>query len=304
MATDIAFALGVVALLGSRVPGSVKVLLLTLAIVDDIGAIAVIAVFYADDLDPVLLLAALTIVALMALMHRVHVIYTPLLAAVGIALWLAVYESGVHATIAGVIMGLLTPARPIQTELEAEEIVDVLENRGDLRADDVRAAATLIRGSVSPCDRLIDALHPWTSFVIVPVFALANAGISLSTDAVSGPSAVLTGVAVALVVGKLVGVASFSWLAVRLRLGRLPDGARWSHVIGVGAVAGIGFTVSLFITGLAFDTQELQDDAKIGTLIASVVAAGGGAVILGLAGRATRRMNGTADPAEPEAPLP
>jgi NhaA family Na+:H+ antiporter len=300
MATDIAFALGVVTLLGPRVPASVKVLLLTLAIVDDIGAIAVIAVFYTDDLEPVMVLAAMTIAALMALMHRVHVIYSPLLVAVGIALWLAVYESGVHATIAGVIMGLLTPARPIQTELEAEEIVDVLENRADLRVDDVRAVATLIRGSVSPCDRLIDALHPWTSFVIVPVFALANAGISLSTEAISGPSTVLTGVAVALVVGKIVGVASFSWLAVRLRLGRLPDGARWSQIIGVGAVAGIGFTVSLFITGLAFDSQELQDDAKIGTLIASVVAAGGGAVILGLAGRAARRTNDNSDTEESE----
>jgi Na+:H+ antiporter, NhaA family len=216
------------------------------------------------------------------------VIYPPLLAAAGIALWLAVYESGVHATIAGVIMGLLAPARPIQTELEAEQVVDVLENRADLRADDVRATATLIRGSVSACDRLIDALHPWTSFVIVPIFALANAGISLSRDAISRPSAVLAGVAVALVIGKLVGVASFSWLAVRLGLGRLPDGARWGHIIGVGAVAGIGFTVSLFVTGLAFDSQVLQDDAKIGTLIASVVAAAGGAIILGLAGRTTR----------------
>ncbi len=288
MATDIAFALGVVALLGPRVPAAIKVLLLTLAIVDDLGAIAVIAVFYTDQIEPVFMLAALAIAALVAVMHRVKVIYPPLLASAGIALWLAVYESGVHATIAGVIMGLLAPARPIQTELEAEQIVDVLENRADLRADDVRATATLVRGSVSACDRLIDTLHPWTSFVIVPIFALANAGISLSSDAISRPSAVLAGVAVALVVGKLVGVASFSWLAVRLGLGRLPDGAHWGHIIGVGAVAGIGFTVSLFVTGLAFDSQALQDDAKIGTLIASVVAAAGGAIILGFAGRRTR----------------
>ena len=149
--------------------------------------------------------------------------------------------------------------------------------------------ASLIRGSVSACDRLIDALHPWTSFVIVPIFALANAGISLSADAISEPSRVLTGVAVALVVGKLVGIATFSWLAVRLGLGRLPDGAHWGHIVGVAAVAGIGFTVSLFITGLAFDTKDLQDDAKIGTLIASVVAAGIGAVILGLSSRKTQR---------------
>ena len=127
-------------------------------------------------------------------MHRVGVIYAPLLAIMGVALWLAVYESGVHATIAGVVMGLLTPARPIQTELEAEQIVDLLESR-DLRADDVRDR-NADPGSVSACDRLIDALHPWTSYVIVPVFALANAGIVLSADAISDPSAVLTGVAV------------------------------------------------------------------------------------------------------------
>jgi len=279
MATDIAFAVGVVALLGSRVPASVKVLLLTLAIVDDIGAIAVIAVVYTDAIEPGLLFVALALAALVAVMHRARVIYPPVLAIMGFSLWLVVYESGVHATVAGVVMGLLTPARPIQTELEAEQIVDVLEGR-DLRAEDVRATATLIRGSVSACDRLIDALHPWTSYVIVPVFALANAGIVLSADAFSNPSAVLTGVAVALVIGKFVGVASFSWLTVRLGLGRLPDGARWGHILGVAAVAGIGFTVSLFITGLAFDAPELQDDAKIGTLAASVVAAVTGAVVL------------------------
>ena len=187
-------------------------------------------------------------------MHRAHVVYPPVSSSLGWRLWLAVYESGVHATIAGVVMGLLTPARPFQTELEADEIVDVLEGRADLHADDVRATATAISGSVSACDRLIEALHPWTSYVIVPIFALANAGIVLSADAFSPPSAVLSGVAVGLVVGKLLGVAGFSWLAVRIGLGRLPDGARWGHIIGVAAVAGIGFTVSLFITGLAFDS--------------------------------------------------
>jgi Na+:H+ antiporter, NhaA family len=288
MATDIAFALGVVALLGSRVPGSVKVLLLTLAIVDDIGAIAVIALFYADDLDPALLVTGLGIVVLVAVMHRVRVVYPPVLVVAGMLLWLAVYESGVHATIAGVTMGLLTPARPLQTELEAEEIVDVLEGQPDLRAEDIRVTATAIKGSVSACDRLIAALHPWTSYVIVPVFALANAGVVLSADAFSKPSAVFTGVAVGLVAGKLVGVAGFSWLAVRLGLGRLPDGARWGHILGVAAVAGIGFTVSLFITGLAFDTVGPQHDAKIGTLTASIVAAAGGAGIFTIVARSIR----------------
>ena len=285
MATDIAFALGVVALLGRRVPASVKVLLLTLAIVDDIGAIAVIAVFYSDGLRPLLLVLALSIVALVAAMHRVRVHYAPVLVVAGIALWVVVYESGVHATIAGVVLGLLTPARPSQTDLEVDEIVDVLENRDDLRADEVRATARLIGGSVSACDRLIDALHPWTSYVIVPIFALANAGIELSGDAVTSPSRVLLGTATALVVGKFLGITAFSWLAVRLGLGRLPDGAGWRHIAGVGAVAGIGFTVSLFIAGLAFDTQSLQADAKIGILVASVTAAILGAVVFVVADR-------------------
>jgi Na+:H+ antiporter, NhaA family len=288
MATDIAFALGVVALLGSRVPPSVKVLLLSLAIIDDIGAITVIAVFYTDDLDPALLLVALVITLLTAVAHRAHIISTPLLVALAFGLWLAIYESGVHATIAGVVMGLLIPARPLQSELEASEVVDVLDN-ADVNVNDIRATATAIAGSVSACDRLIDALHPWTSYAIVPVFALANAGIVISSGSITDPSSVLTGVAVALVVGKLAGVALFSWFAVRLGFGRLPDGARWRHVFGVGALAGIGFTVSLFITGLAFDDITLQDEAKIGILLASVVASILGATIFVLAGRRTDR---------------
>ena len=285
MATDIAFALGVVALLGNRVPPAVKVLLLTLAIVDDIGAIVVIAVFYTDQVEFKFVIAAVAIAAVVMLMHRGRVVYPPAIAFAGLALWLAVYESGIHATIAGVIMGVLTPARPIQSELEAEELVNVLESDDDIGAHEVRATATLIRGSVSPCDRMIDGLHPWTSYLIVPIFALANAGIVLSADSISSPSAVMGGVAAALVAGKFIGVTLFSWVSVRLGFGRLPEGARWGHIMGVGAVAGIGFTVSLFITGLAFDDTAVQDEAKIGILAASIIAALAGAAILAAAAR-------------------
>lgn len=288
MATDIAFALGVVALLGSRIPATVKVLLLTLAIVDDIGAIIVIAFFYSSGVELGLVAFAVAIAAAVVVMHRVRIIYPPLLAVAAVALWLAVYESGIHATIAGVVMGLLTPARPVQSELEAEQIVDVLEADDDIRADDIRATANLIRGSVSACDRLIDALHPWTSYVIVPIFALANAGIVFTSNSITSPSAVLGGVALALVVGKFVGVTLFSWLAVRLGIGRLPDDVNWRHMMGIGAVAGIGFTVSLFITGLAFDDPKIQADAKVGILIASLVAAGAGTILLKSATRAHR----------------
>ena len=248
--------------------------MLTLAIVDDIGAIVVIAVFYTDDLRPQLLLVAVGLALVVHLMHRVNVTARPLLVAVGLGLWIAVYESGVHATIAGVVLGLLTPARPMQTELEADEVVDVLENRPELHADDVRATARLIRGSVSACDRLIDALHPWTSYVIVPIFALANAGIALSSDTFADPSAVLA--------------RRHGWPRGRqARRCRLVQLARRAAGTGsapcrihagvtssaVGAVAGIGFTVSLFITGLAFESPDLQADAKAGILLASVAAA-------------------------------
>jgi NhaA family Na+:H+ antiporter len=273
MATDVAFALGVVALLGARVPASVKVLLLTLAIVDDIGAIVVIALFYTSDLEPIFLVFAAGLAVVVAVILRLDITYPPIFFGLGLLLWLMVYESGVHATIAGVVMGLLTPAVPRQTDLEADEVVDVLENRPELHASDVRMTAYAIRGSVSACDRLIDALHPWTSYVIVPLFAVANAGVEISGDELRDPSAVFVGVLLGLVVGKLVGITAFSWLTVRLGLGRLPAGTHWGHITGVATVAGIGFTVSLFITGLAFDDVGLQDDAKLGTLSASIVAA-------------------------------
>jgi NhaA family Na+:H+ antiporter len=261
-------------------------MLLTLAIVDDIGAIVVIAVVYSSDVDMRMLLWAGAIVALIIALSHLEVTYLPLILVLGAALWLAVYESGVHATIAGVVMGLLMPARPFQTDLEAEEFVDVLEGRDDIQVADVRAAAMAIRGSVSTCDRLIDALHPWTSFVVVPLFALANAGIELSASTFTAPSQVLGAVAIALVVGKLVGITAFAWTAARLGLGRLPDGVRWVHVVGVGALGGIGFTVSLFITGLAFTDQEIITDAKAGILVAAVVATALGGIIFVAASRA------------------
>ena len=287
MATDVAFALGVVALLGSRVPASIKVLLLTLAIVDDIGAIVVIAVFYSSDVDPKFLVYAAGIATLVAVLDNLDVTYPLIPLGLGLVMWLMFYESGVHATLAGVVMGLLTPAVPRQTDLEADDVVDVLANRTDVHASDVRQAAWAIRDSISACDRLIDVLHPWTSFFIVPLFALANAGVEISGDALTSPSAVFAGVFFGLVAGKLVGITVFSWLAVRTGLGRLPPGTNWRHILGVGAVAGIGFTVSLFVTGLAFDDVALQDDAKLGTLTASVVAALAGSAVFTRVNRTT-----------------
>ena len=189
-------------------------------------------------------------------------------------LWLTVYESGVHATIAGVVMGLLTPAVPRQTDLEADEVVDVLENRGDLHASDVRMAAFAIRGSISACDRLIDGLHPWTSYVIVPLFAVANAGVELDGGQLSDPSAVFVGVFLGLVVGKLVGISAFSWLAVRTGLGRLPGrnpvGAhRRRRRLSPGSASRCPCSSPAWPS----TSIGLQDDAKVGTLAASIVAA-------------------------------
>jgi NhaA family Na+:H+ antiporter len=281
MATDIAFAVGVVALLGPRVPPALKLFLLTLAIVDDIGAIVVIAVVYSGGVDLGALAvaggAALAVVALRWLRIDWPVAYV----AVGVVLWVATYQSGVHATIAGVVLGLLTPARPLEPDLlTADWVADLAE---DPSPEDLALLRRVARSSVSPAERLQHDLHPVTSFVIVPLFALANAGVELDAGAFDAPgaTAVAVGVGVGLVVGKLVGVAGASWLAVRMGIGRLPAGVTFRQVLGAAALAGIGFTVSLFIAGLAFPAAPgLEATAKIGILGASVVAAVLGSAIL------------------------
>jgi NhaA family Na+:H+ antiporter len=295
MATDIAFALGVVALLGRRVPAAIKVLLLTLAIVDDIGAIVVIAIFYTDELRWGLLLAALGLIAVIASMHRVQVTSAPALFLLGLALWLVVFESGVHATIAGVALGLLTPARPFLPEVVADRIADELSSDTHVTPAEVRSISFRLRESIPTTERLSDLLHPWTSYLVVPLFALANAGVPLTRDGIAdaASSPVTLGVFVGLVVGKAVGVTAAIALAVRLGVGRLPQGVDGRHVLGMATIAGIGFTVSIFVAGLAFDDPALTDQAKIGVLAASVVAAGGGAALL--SSRPRREGDGSED---------
>jgi NhaA family Na+:H+ antiporter len=289
MATDIAFAVGVLALLGPRIPQPLKVFLLTLAIVDDIGAIIVIAVFYSNSIEASWLLGGGAVVVVVALLRRAHVRYMPVYVGLGGLLWFALFESGVHATIAGVVMGLLTPAVPFQTDVESQMVVDVLDRTPGITLEDVRAASFLLRESISPAERLEDALHPWVSYVIVPIFALANAGITFTSDSLTSDPRLLLGIVVGLVVGKTIGVTAMTWLGVRLRIGRLPDGVGWSQVLGVAMLAGIGFTVALFITGLAFDDVAAQDQAKVGILIASAIAAVAGVAALLLASSRSRR---------------
>jgi NhaA family Na+:H+ antiporter len=299
MATDIAFAVGVLALLGDRVPGSLKVLLLGLAIADDIGAIIVIAIGYTDRIEAGWLLGALAGLVIVGLMRRARIWYTPAYVGVGVGVWVCTLESGIHATIAGVALGLLTPASPLMPGTEADRVADQLSTDTKVTAGEVRAVGFALRESVSPAERLEHALHPWTSYVVVPVFALANAGIPLSRSAIgdAASSPITAGVVVGLVVGKLVGISAFSWLAVRLGAGRLPDGVAWRHLVGMAALAGIGFTVSLFVSSLAFADPAQQDQAKIGVLAASVLAAIVGSGLL-LAARASTR-SGTSRLARP-----
>ena len=282
MATDIAFALGVLALLGDRIPHSLKVLLLALAIVDDIGAIAVIAVFYSDDVHGGWALLAVGGLAATWLLRQARVWWVPVYAVVGVATWFFTLESGIHATIAGVALGLLVPARPLVPGVDADRVADELSADRHVSAADVRDIWFRIREVVPMTERLQDLLHPWTSYLVVPVFALANAGVVLSSDlvgdAVSSP--VTLGVVVGLVVGKVVGVAGATALAVRFGVARLPADLRPRHILGMAALAGIGFTVSIFIAGLAFDDASQAAEAKLGILVASIAAAVLGVAVL------------------------
>jgi NhaA family Na+:H+ antiporter len=281
MATDIAFAVGVLALFGSRVPSGLKVLLLSVAIVDDIGAIIIIAVFYAGGLAWTPLAIAVGLLAVIAVLHRVGVVWWPVHVLLGLGVWLATYVSGVHATIAGVGVGLLMPTRPLVRHLSI--------SLGQDDDDDLQPSAPVVRWvkqqvqeTISAAERLTHTLHPWTSFAVVPLFALANAGVPLSRASLAAAvaSPVTIGVILGLVVGKLVGITGAAWLAVRLGIGALPEGVNGRQVRAVAGVAGIGFTVSLFIAGLAYPDPALQDQAWVGILAGSLLAAAVGALLL------------------------
>jgi NhaA family Na+:H+ antiporter len=284
MATDIAFAVGVLALFGSRIPSAAKVFLLTLAIVDDLGAIAVIAFFYTDDLSMPWLAAAGAILAFAILLRLLNVWSGPVYFVVGVALWLATLESGIHATIAGVAMGLIISAKPLldpeAAHAKAQEMA-----KGGLTAEETEQLVRLARDAQPPTHRLQHQNHPFSSFIVLPLFALANAGVALSGDlvATAATSAVTLGIVLGLVVGKTIGITLATWVAVKLGAGRLPTGTGWPLLTGIAAVAGIGFTVALFITELAFrGTELLADEAKIGVLAGSVIAALLGAALVAL----------------------
>jgi NhaA family Na+:H+ antiporter len=283
MATDIAFALGVLSLMGRRVPTAAKLFLLALAIVDDLGGILVIAVFYTSELNGTAMamaVASLIVVWLITRMGiRSEVIYIPL----GFLVWFFFLESGIHATLAGVALGFLTPARPMygakEFDTRAKRILGQYPARAESHADRERAdyealmLVTVAREAVAPLSRWQHALTPWVSFLIVPLFALANAGVRIEGSILDRLSSrVALGVGFGLVVGKIIGITSFSWLAIRSGLSRLPAGTNWRQMVGVAATAGIGFTVALFITALAYTAPAYADDAKVGIFAGSIVA--------------------------------
>jgi Na+:H+ antiporter, NhaA family len=289
MATDIAFALGVLALLGSRVPAALKVFLLTLAVVDDLGSIAVVALFYSRGVDLGALAVAAGLLVLVAVLVRARVWWLPLHVGLGAALWLTLWHSGVSPALAGVAMGLLTPARPTQDWMVARDRGGELagELAADPRPPRLREMLREARGTVPLAERLAHDLHPLSAFVVVPLFALANAGVSLERGGLAAPGAgaVLGGVLAGRVLGKLAGIGAAVWLAVRLGLAARPEGTSWPQLAGVATVAGIGFTVPLFVADLAFPDGRFQAPVKLGLLLASLVAGGAGALVLALAAR-------------------
>src|SRR3954453_7265699 len=287
MSTDTAFVLGILALFGPRCPDRLRLFLLTLAIVDDIGAISVMAIFYTDDLHVRALVVAAVLVAVLAGLRWAGVWRLTPYVLVGIVLWLAVQSSGVHPTLAGVLLGLLLPARPPHPDVveRTREYGQALREAPD--AERARLAALSAHATVPPGARLLHTLHRWTAYGVVPVFGLANAGVPLDAETLqtAATSPVTIGVAVALLAGNAIGITAGTAVALRTGLGILPGGVRWSHLMAGATLAGIGFTIALFITDLAFtDEQALQEQATIGILCGSLPGAVLGVLLLRVLG--------------------
>lgn len=291
MATDIAFAIGILVLLAWRIPRNLVIFLTALAIADDLGAVLVIALFYTRELDAGFLVAAAALFAALALFNRAGIRHPLPYGIVGVALWYAVLSSGIHATLAGILLAMCIPARGAWTPGQFEERVGGLlqafrEDRRNLATPDdplrnelmATMSGAIERSAAamqSPLQRMEHALTPWVTFLVIPVFALANAGIDLR--AVEWASAlsqrVTIGIIAGLVLGKFTGIALFGWVAVRLGLARLPAGVGWRHFLGAAWLGGIGFTMSIFIAQLAFSDAALVEQAKLGILLASAASA-------------------------------
>lgn len=294
MATDIAFVVGILALLGNRVPLSLKIFILALAIVDDLGAVLVIAIFYTSNISLTSLMIAGGLIILLIAMNRLGVRNLLVYTLVGVALWLAFLKSGVHATVAGVLLAFTIPVSSrINTQKfknETENLIKEFDNAGEHGEDVLTNSERLsivdkiennCEKILTPLQRFEHGLHPWVSFFIMPVFALANAGVTIG----SGLSSSLThpvsiGIILGLFLGKQIGIFGFSYLAVKLKLASEPEGVSWKKIYAAAILAGIGFTMSLFIANLAFTSPELLDTAKVGILSGSLISGIVGFIIL------------------------
>ncbi len=285
MATDIAFALGVLALLGKRIPLSIKIFLTALAIVDDLGAVLVIAIFYTAELSFISLGIGIGLLLVTLLLSRLHVRTPIVYALIGIVIWVAFLKSGVHATIAGVLLAMCIPGKArINSKsfiTRSKNIISDLETNCEI-GDMVPASKEFNSGVfelesncekvLPPMQRLEHILAPWVAYFIMPVFALANAGLPISAELVGlffNP--ITLGIVLGLFLGKQIGVTLFTWLSVKLKLSSLPEGVTWKQIYGVACLSGIGFTMSLFISNLAFGSDLYVQEAKLGILIASLL---------------------------------
>jgi NhaA family Na+:H+ antiporter len=285
MATDIAFVVGILALLGKRVPLSLKIFILALAIVDDIGAVLVIAIFYTSEVSLISLVIAAGLLIILVVMNKIGVRNLIVYSLVGVALWLAFLKSGVHATVAGVLLAFTIPAssrintKKFYTENESliKNFNDAGEHGNDILTNSERLS---IVGEIenncekilTPLQRFEHKLHPMVSFIIMPVFALANAGVIIGLDFISSLiNPISIGIILGLFVGKQIGIFSFSYLAVKLKIASIPEGVSWKKIYAASILAGIGFTMSLFIANLAFASEEILSISKVGILSGSLL---------------------------------
>lgn len=285
MATDIAFALGVLLLLGDKVSLALKVFLVSLAVVDDLGAVVVIAIFYTEDLQILWLLSSLVILAGLVGLNKLGVRSLLPYAILGVLLWMTVHNCGIHATIAAVALAFTIPVAPkLQSDSFLQEARGLLDeflshdkNRENLllaneQVHSIEMLAKQSKSVQSPLVRLEHALHPWSAYLIMPLFAFANAGVALGGDIHFDIDGVMPGIMLGLMVGKPIGILGLTFIAEKLGLAARPNGVMWIDILGAGMLAGIGFTMSIFITNLAFTNPEATDVAKISILMASLLA--------------------------------
>jgi NhaA family Na+:H+ antiporter len=307
MATDIAFALGVLALFGARAPIGLKVFLTALAIADDLGAVLVIAVFYTESIRLVALAIAASLLVIIALASRANVRSTLAYVVLGLGVWAAVLASGVHATVAGVLTALLVPVRarrdpqafwsriePAIRKLRGKELTrdSMVMDHDQLHALESLHCAT--SDMVPPGLALEHRLHPVLAYGILPLFAFMNAGVALTGADLAAPASISLGIVLGLVVGKPLGILLMSWLTVMSGRGELPAGVTWLQILGAGLLGGVGFTMALFIGDLAFSEAAFEDRAKQGILAASAIAAVAGFAVVALGTRGRRPGQGAA----------